>query len=462
MQTYTRIPIFCTKKRMKSIYPAAIAFLTLLIWFTFSQVLSANETGTITGELADGTGYRVSKPENWNGRLILDLDGAAPPRGFTQWLVDQNYAQGGTTRSACGYNFPQCVDNLVEVRRLFIERFGTPKITIATGGSRGAFVARLALERYPKLFDGAMTSSGGGAGSIATFNSKLDTVWALKALVNPQSRLSLVNIKDIKEESTALQELLKEAMATPRGRARFALAASFEQFPLWADPGSPEPATGDYETQLDQIASQFAFANPAVVRAGMEAAAGGNINWNNGIDYRDLLERSGRKEMVEAFYRKADLDLDTDLDTLGKTARISADPEALRRAEPLMSYTGKISDPIVVVDNDDPVDAASLKLAYAETLKRAGTFDLLRMCWAHGAGHGGQTAIDRVAGFASLISRIEFGKWPDTSPSAMNALAEKLAGETSLKLGEPTFFDCNPPMPLRTWDVSNWGTYKPK
>jgi hypothetical protein len=83
------------------------------------------------------------------------------------------------------------------------------------------------------------------------------------------------------------------------------------------------------------------------------------------------------------------------------------------------------------------------------------------MCWAHGAGHGGQTAIDRVAGFVSLISRVESGKWPDTSPSAMNALAEKLAGETSLNLGAPTFFDCNPPMPLRTWDVSNWGTYKP-
>jgi pimeloyl-ACP methyl ester carboxylesterase len=370
MQTYTRIPISCSKRKMKSVYLAAFA---LVLWFTFSQALSATEPGTINGELADGTRYRVSRPENWNGRLILDLDGAAPPRGFTQWLVDQNYARGGTTRSACGYNFPQCVDNLVEVRRLFIERFGTPKITIATGGSRGAFVARLALERYPKLFDGAMTSSGGGAGSIATFNSKLDTVWALKTLVNPQSRLSLVNIKDIGEENAALQELLKEAISTQQGRARFSLAVAFEQFALWADPRAPEPAPTDYDTQLDQIASQFAFANPAVVREGMESAAGGNINWNNGIDYRDLLERSGRKEMVEALYRKANLDLDSDLDTLGKTLRISADPAALRRAEPLMSYTGKISDPIIVVDNDDPVDAASLKLAYAETLKKAGT-----------------------------------------------------------------------------------------
>jgi pimeloyl-ACP methyl ester carboxylesterase len=459
MDIFARIPLISSKRRMKFIYWVV---LTVLTWFAFAQAQPSHEPATIAGKLADGTGYRVYKPENWNGRLILDLDGAAQPRGFTQWLLDQNYAQGGTSRSNCGYDFPQCVDNLVEVRRLFAERFGTPKLTITTGSSRGAFVARLALERYPKLFDGAMASSGGGAGSIATFNSKLDAVWALKTLVNPQSMLTLVNITDVGEENDALGALLKEAMATPQGRARLSLAAAFEQFALWVDPRAPKPAPTDYETQLDQIASQFVFANPPIVRAGMEAVAGGNISWNDGIDYRRLLERSGRKEMVAALYRKANLNLDSDLDTLAKSARISADPAALSRAEPLMSYTGRISGPIIVVDNDDPVDAAPLKLAYAETLRKAGTLDLLRLCWVHGAGHGGQTGIDRVAGFVSLIKRLESGKWPDTSPAAMNALAEKLAKETSLRLGSPTFFDCNPPVPLRTWDKSNWSSYKPR
>jgi pimeloyl-ACP methyl ester carboxylesterase len=421
----------------------------------------APEPATISGKLADGTSYSVSKPENWNGELILDLDGAIPARGFTRWLLDHGYAQGGTNRTVCGYNFPQCVDNLVEVRRLFAERFGPPKQTIAAGGSRGAFVARLALERYPKLFDAAMSSAGGGAGSLATFNSKLDAVWALKTLVNLKSSLRLVNITSVEDENSALSALLKEAMATPQGRARLSLAAAFEQFALWADPKAPEPAETDYDSQLDQIASQFVFANPPVVRVGMEKAAGGNIGWNNGVDYRRLLELSGRKEMVMALYRKANLDLDLDLTILDRTERISADPTALGRAEPLMSYTGKIAGPIIVVDNDDPVDAAPLKLAYVETLKKAGTADLLRLCWVHGAGHGGQTDIERVAGFVTLINRLETGKWGDTSPAAMNALAEKLAKETSLQLGTPRFFGYQPPMPLRTWDASNWGTYSP-
>ncbi len=444
---------------MKLFQYAAIA---VLLGFAYGTAQQAPEPANISGKLADGTSYRVSKPEKWNGTLILDLDGAAAPRGIAQWLVEQNYAQGGTTRAECGYNFPKCVDNLVEVRRLFAERFGMPKRTIATGNSRGAFVARLAIERYPKIFDGAMSSSGGGAGSIATFNSKLDAVWALKTLVNPQSPLRLVNIENIAEENAALATLLKEAMATPQGRARFALAAAFEQFPVWADPKAPEPAATDYETQLNQIASQFVFGNPPSVRAGMEEAAGGNVGWNKGIDYRRLLELSGRKEMVAALYRKANLNLDLDLATLERAERITADPAALGRAEPLMSYTGRISRPIIIVDNDDPVDPAPLKLAYIETLKKARTLDLMRLCWVHGAGHGGQTGIDRAAGFVVLMNRIDTGKWSDTSPAAMNALAEKLARETSLQLGAPTFFDPQPPAPLRTWDQSNWGTYSPK
>jgi hypothetical protein len=97
-----------------------------------------------------------------------------------------------------------------------------------------------------------------------------------------------------------------------------------------------------------------------------------------------------------------------------------------------------------------------------ETLRKAGTLDFLRLCWVCGAGHGGRTGIDRVAGFVSLIDRFESGKWPDTSLAAMNALAERLSRETLLKLEAPTFFDSNPPMPLRTWDKSDWGSYNPR
>ena len=435
---------------------------TLALIVACAAAIFPQSTETISGTLPDTTTWRVHKPASWNGTLILDLDGGgANTSNPVKWLLAHGYAYGGTTRGACGYDFPHCVDNLLIVRKTFIEKFNEPTRTLALGSSRGAFVARLALELQPKIFAGALIYSGGGAGSVAVLNAKLDAVFALKTLVNPQAPLPLVNIADVQAANAALTALLNEARATPQGRARLALAASFEQFARWTDAKSPEPAPTNYEAQLDQIAASFVFANPAVVRQGVEKVAGGNVSWNNGVNYQRLLEQSGMKAMVAALYRKAGLDLRADLAKLANALRISADLKALAKIEPLVTYTGRISAPIINVDNDDPVDPAPHKLAYLATLKRARTDHLFRMCWVRGAGHGGQTELDRVAGFVALIHRLDTGRWGDTSATAMNALATKLAGETELPLGAATFIEHQPPKPLRTWDQSNWGRYKP-
>jgi hypothetical protein len=165
--------------------------------------------------------------------------------------------------------------------------------------------------------------------------------------------------------------------------------------------------------------------------------------------------------MIEALYEKAGLSLKQDLATLAATPRISADPGAVRRAEPMMTYTGRIQDPLVNVDNDDPVDPASDKLAYLQTLKNAKTADLFRLLWADGPGHGGQSNLDRAVGFKLLINRLDSGKWGDTSLPALQRLGRQIASESPTDLGGSTLFDPGTlARPLNTWDVSNWGTYQ--
>ena len=44
--------------------------------------------------------------------------------------------------------------------------------------------------------------------------------------------------------------------------------------------------------------------------------AGGPMTWNHGVDYADLLNRSGSLDRVRFWYQKAGLDLDADLATL--------------------------------------------------------------------------------------------------------------------------------------------------
>jgi hypothetical protein len=379
---------------------------------------------------------------------------------FSNWLLAQGYALGGTTREPVGYDFPKAAAYLVEVRSRFIDKWREPTRTIATGGSRGAFAVRMSLELYPAIYDGGMMSAGGGAGEIAVLNNKLNALFVLKTLVDPGAPLTLVNI-NVAAENRALADLVAKANSTPQGRARLALAAAVEQFALWSSRGKPKPGPTDYEAQLDQISENFVFATAVPVRGGVEKIAGGNVSWNTGVDYEDLLKRSGRKAMVEALYARAGHSIKSDLDTLANTPRFTADPGAVRRAEAMMTYTGRIKDPLINVDNDDPVDPASDKLAYLQTLRKAGTADLFRMLWADGPGHGGQSNLDRAVGFTLLINRLNTGKWGDTSVPVLRMLGAKIASESKVDLGALTLFDPGSlPKPLNTWDVSDWGRYQ--
>jgi hypothetical protein len=140
----------------------------------------AGAVEVLSGKLPDGSNYRAVKPAAWNGTLVLDLDfvndPTAPPTAIEQWMVANGYAIGVISREPIAYRFPAAVDDLLTVRTMFIERWGMPMRTLSLGNSRGAFVSRVALERRPDIFVGAMLSAGGGAGEVALHNAKLDAL----------------------------------------------------------------------------------------------------------------------------------------------------------------------------------------------------------------------------------------------------------------------------------------------
>jgi hypothetical protein len=431
----------------------------------------------------DGTPWAVVTPSPlslWNGAIILDLDGNSVRTSLSQtvqWLLSQGYAYGGTNRSPVGYNFTRAADHLVAVRQNFIDYYGeTPSRTIAMGQSRGGFAARIGMELYPDIFDGALVGAGGGGGEIAVVLSRLDSQWVLKTLVNPASPLSIVGIPNTpaatNTQNAYLTNLVILANSTPEGRARLALAAAVQQFSPWTVGGTPEPAPNDYDAQYAQLVAvtmfgiNYVFAQATTVMAGVEEVAGGIVAWNNGVDYTSMLARSGRMDFVKAMYDEAGLGMKglmADLRTLSEAPRIYADPEAVATAEKLMTYTGEISGPIMNVDSvTDPVDSQSEKVAYEQTLRHAGNNALLRLAWISGAGHGIST-LDFVTGFVTLINRLDTGKWGDTSASAMNALADQILSETTLITPVVPDFIENHGVPqlLRPWDVSDWDSYQP-
>jgi len=421
----------------------------------------------IFGVLEDGGNYRAVMPPDWNGTLVLDLDFAndleAESSGVERWMVANGYAIGGISREPVSYRFPQAADDLMAIRQMVIDQWGAePSRTISFGVSRGAFVSRITIERYPDVFDGAVMSAGGGQGEIAHFNSKLDGVWSLATLTGtPLKLVGFATRDEAGEDTRAMGTLIDELRTTPDGRARLALAGALEQLPRWATGDTP-PAADDYEGQVDQIAAGFRAGNPVAVRYGIEAVAGGNVSWNHGVDYADMLERSGMADLVEQAYAAAGLDLDADLATLAATPRIGADPAAVATAEELMSYTGRIEDPVIVVDNiGDPFDPDSFDRAWERTVADAGNAALLRTTWVRSSAHATQSDLERLTGFVALIERLDTGAWGDTSPAGMQARAEALDAATDVDLGPARFIDHTPPEPLRPWNGTNWGSYVP-
>ncbi len=429
---------------------------------------TGGENKTISGEFPDGTKWAVLKPANWNGTLILDLDGAnqalKADGESSLWMIGQGYAFGGITRDPIGYDFVAAVDYLVTVRQNFIDEYDQePTRTIAMGGSRGAFVARLAMEFYPEIFDAAMVMAGGGAGQVAGLNAKLDAKFVLKTLVDPTSPLQLVNFTDKSAEEDALTALTELADSTPAGKARLALAAAIEQFPSWTS--GTQPAADDYAAQYDQMVKTFVRSQFIAGTYAMEQLGGGVISWNNGIDYTEMLENSGRKDFVLGMYAAAGLteaDLAADLGKLAAAPRISADPAAVAKIEKFLTYTGEIEGPVMNLDNfGDQLDFQPLKLAYADTVRSAGNEDLLRICWVESAGHGSFTDLERTTAFVTLIDYLDNGTWGDTSASGMNARAAALVAEYPALQSASQFFEYEPAQPLRTWDYRNWDSYQP-
>jgi hypothetical protein len=292
-------------------------------------------------------------------------------------------------------------------------------------------------------------------------NAKLDGAFTLKHLAGvPLKLVGFASQAEATADNDQIQAAVKALRATPIGRARLALAAAFEQMPTWTD-GDQPPGSADYDAQLDQIADAFVGAQAVGVRYNVERVVGGVYSWNHGVDYADLLAKSGMSPMVTALYAKAGADLQADLRTLAAAPRVSAVPAAVAKAEQTTTYTGKISGPVINVDNiADPVDADAYKRTYQETVTRAGNGELMRLTWVRSARHSNQSALERLSGFTTLVERLDTGRWPDTSPEAMNARAQRLRTASSLDLGPSRFTAHTPPAMLRPWNGFSWGSYR--
>jgi pimeloyl-ACP methyl ester carboxylesterase len=458
-------------------------FATCLIVFTACLFLSPIASAQVgltkhTGSLADGATYLIEVPANWNGTLFLYshgyvVPGAANPAedvgdlATRAFMLGSGYALAGSSYATTGWAIQQALPDQIAVLDLFRLTVGHPKRTIAWGHSLGGMITAGLIQRYPEKFDAALPMCGVVSGGVATWNTALDAAFAFEVLVAPGSGLQVVNIADPTANLDISEEFLQAAQGTAQGRARIALAAALGNLPGWFTSLSPEPAPTDYTSQeMNQflwdanVDFPFAFA----FRAELEARARGNVSWNTGVDFRQQLAKSINLEEVVALYGAAGLDLNTDLETLNRAARISADPPAFEYLVRNITFDGQINIPVLTLHTKgDGLVVVQNESAYRHVVDEEGNGELLRRDFIDRAGHCAFTPAETIAAVEKLVDRLNTGRWHEPTAAELNASAAALGpafnifatSAGAIVATPPAFIDFTPSPYLRPFDFGN-------
>jgi pimeloyl-ACP methyl ester carboxylesterase len=426
-----------------------------------------------TGTLADGATYLIQVPAKWNGTLLLYshgyvVPGASNPAQDTSdpltggWLLGHGYALAGSSYATTGWAVAAALPDQIHTLNVFGKLVGRPSRTIAWGDSLGGMITAGLVQRYPGRFTAAAPMCGVLSGAVATWNTALDAEFAFQQLIDPS--VSVVNITDPGPNLISAENAAAKAQKSAAGRARLALSAALADTPGWFTPLSAQPPPTDYAAQeanqylwATEVTFPFAFD----LRAQLESLAGGNPSWNTGVNYfKDLLKSADLPEVL-ALYHKAGLSLDADLAKLAAAPRISAIPAAKRYLIQHITYTGKLSVPVLTMHTTgDGLVVPENEQAYSADVAKAGDSAMLRQVFVNRAGHCAFTPAENITTLRALVHRVNTGTWNPggLTPAQMNAQAAALgpkynvfSSNGSLVPTSPAFVSYSPPPYLRPW-----------
>ncbi|CDR17789.1 hypothetical protein [Streptomyces iranensis] len=428
-----------TRPRVALAALASVA-LTALPW----SAAQADPTATahLTGTLADGATWMADVPDRWNGTLLLFSHGFgptvaqdAPSDAVRTELLSEGYAMAGSSYDPHGsmWALNSAEPDQFATLDAVVAKIGTPRRTLAVGQSMGGLVnAQIARDGAGRV-DGVLGLCGLVAGGTDLDNYQLDAEYTIARLLLPGQDVRLVRFgsaADAAATAGKLTDAVTAAQATPRGRARIALAAAFLNLPAWA-PGKDRPAPADWAGQEEQQYTWFAQGILSFVEGGrfaMEQSVGGDNSWNRGVDYAHLLAGSAHAPQVRALYRAAGLDLRADLTSLTRSASIAADPAAVRTAQRTSSAGQGLGVPLLdvhtIADNLVPVEQ---ERQFGDRVRTAGDGALLRQAYVERQGHCAFTTAETVAALHALEHRVVTGHWDDAAtPAALQRSATAL------------------------------------
>ena len=364
-----------------------------------------------------GAGWRIEIPAEWNGELVVWAHGyrgtdtrlyfnpeEVPFRG---WLLEHGYAWAASTYSENDYAVGVAVEDTRRLTNHFRRVAGErPERIYLAGASMGGHVTAESVERYPRLYDGAMPVCG-VVGDYELFDYFLD-----------------VNV--------TAQQLALGTSQFPAGDDYALVTAQEIKRALEASPGSWPVAlnnTGQAYKQLVELRSGGDRPNFD------EAWTFWNSfpEFGSGIPGNFLFDLGGGDGTVGARAGVA-VDnkrtvYDTDLipglsnqleeELNDGVVRVRADRWARHdtRHAPSPEVSGRIRVPVLTLHNlGDLFVPFSMEVEYQANVAAQGRQHLLVQRAIRGVSHCGFTTAEYEQGFADLVAWVEDGVRPEGDP----------------------------------------------
>jgi len=321
-----------------------------------------SESGT-----TDGAAYRIDVPAAWNGGLVVFYHGyevvgqrrPATYRGLpgTDQFLRRGYAVIQSAYSRQGWAVAEALAETAALRAAFERRFGRPNRVFAAGFSMGGHLALATVERDPSHYDGALSLCGVNLSAVQLFDRAVGDLAAIAALL-PGAIPPLDGTTDVDPEALA-----RALAANPRAARQLVAWTGIEASDL---PG----AMWLYHTAVRE----------------MRARAGGFPGSNANIRYRGFGDDA-------AFNRRV--------------RRYRADPAALPYVRANAGLTGRLRDPVVLLDNayDDLVSVRT-RTVYPGAVRALSQRGLLTILPPVGRGHCRFTQGQIGAAFDRLVAEV--------------------------------------------------------
>jgi len=336
-----------------------------------------------TGEL-DGAKYAIKLPSKWNGTLLLYSHGyrfAAPappdfgpvdtnaqltstdPDGsgtdpLSAKLLGEGYALAGSAYKSNGWAVADGVKAGEQLHDKFIQLVGRPKRTYVWGDSLGGLITELIAEQNPSWVDGSAPMCGALAGPNYNFDAALDVAFAVKALIDPQLKLTgyATDAEAASYWQQASAAVQKAAADTAGGgTAKVLFIASLVDAPTATATYDGHDLVSQVKARVEALLTALAFGTSG--RYELEQRVGGDPSDNTEADYDSRIDAAEASTISLAGGNVASLEK-----VLDAAPRITADQQARDAIEKLGDTTGALTaptltlhteaDPLVLVQNE--------------------------------------------------------------------------------------------------------------